>query len=104
MIILRSPIFIAISLSLATFGAAASGQAPQPAPDPADNPQFVGFNSLEKSLDVQFAEILAAFKGVWNIVLIEGADHKPVVTVGTLVGGLVLLGFGYVVAGIISRW
>src|SRR5262245_22397346 len=100
----RSLILIAIVVALATFSTAAIGQTPQPPPDPTASPQFVGFNSLEKSLDVQFAEVLAAAKSVWNIVLVEGADHKPVVTVGTLVGGLVLLGLGYIAAGMISRW
>lgn len=42
---------------------------------------------------------------VWNFVLIRGADGKTIVmTVGTLVGGLFLMGFGYIAAGMISRW
>jgi small-conductance mechanosensitive channel len=41
---------------------------------------------------------------VWGFVIVRGADKNPLVTVGTLVGGLVLMGFGYVAAGMISRW
>jgi potassium efflux system protein len=41
---------------------------------------------------------------VWNFVLIRGAEGKPLVSVGTLVGGLFLMGFGYIAAGMISRW
>lgn len=41
---------------------------------------------------------------VWNFVIIRGADGKPLMSVGTLVGGLILMGFGYVAAGVISRW
>jgi small-conductance mechanosensitive channel len=37
--------------------------------------------------------------------LIMGSDpRKPVVTVGTLVGGVMMLALGYIAAGIISRW
>src|SRR5690348_9687543 len=41
---------------------------------------------------------------IWNFKLIESADAKAVVTVGTIVGGIVLLGLGYVAAGFVSRW
>jgi small-conductance mechanosensitive channel len=42
---------------------------------------------------------------VWNFVLVRSADGKtPLVTVGTLFGGLLLMGLGYVAAGMISRW
>jgi small-conductance mechanosensitive channel len=41
---------------------------------------------------------------VWNFVIIRGAEGKALVSVGTLVGGLFLMGFGYIAAGMISRW
>ena len=100
----RSPLFFAFAMAWAALGSSAYGQAPQPSADSAGDAQFVGLHALEKSFDIQLAEVLAAVNGVWNIVLVEGADHKPVVTVGTLVGGLVLLGLGYLAAGMISRW
>ena len=100
----HSHMLIAVALSWAVLSSTASGQAPQLPANPAGDAQFVGFGSLEKSFDEQFAEVMTAVKGVWNIVLIEGADKKAVVTVGTLTGGLVLLGLGYIAAGMISRW
>ena len=39
----------------------------------------------------------------WSTVLI-GDQTKPVVTVGTVAGGIVLLGLGYLAASMISRW
>jgi len=36
-------------------------------------------------------------------VLVNGAGGQPLITVGTLSGGLVLLGLGYLMAGLISR-
>jgi potassium efflux system protein len=41
---------------------------------------------------------------IWNFVIIRGAEGKALVSVGTLVGGLFLMGFGYIAAGMISRW
>ncbi|WP_425617697.1 mechanosensitive ion channel domain-containing protein [Anatilimnocola sp. NA78] len=41
---------------------------------------------------------------VWKIVIIRSANGDGLVTVGTLAGGLVLMGFGYIAAGMISRW
>lgn len=52
----------------------------------------------------QAGEVWDSVASVWNFVIIRGAEGKALVTVGTLVGGLVLMGFGYMMAGIISRW
>jgi|GEM_PF-1409571 len=52
----------------------------------------------------QAGEVWDHVASVWNFVIIRGADGKALVTVGTLVGGLFLMGFGYLAAGIISRW
>lgn len=52
----------------------------------------------------QAGEVWDHVAAVWNFVIIRGADGKALVTVGTLVGGLFLMGFGYIAAGIISRW
>jgi potassium-dependent mechanosensitive channel len=41
---------------------------------------------------------------VWGIVILNGSDGKPLVTVGTLISGLVLMGIGYLAAKWISRW
>ena len=66
--------------------------------------EFVGLSQVSKSLLEEAAEVWRSAEGIWNIVLIRGSDNKPLMTIGTLAGGLVLLGFGYVAAGIISRW
>lgn len=99
-----SLILVALALAWVTLSSVASGQVPQPPASPAGEAQFVGLRTLEKSFSEQFAEVLTAVKGVWDIELIKGADKKAVVTVGTLTGGLVLLGLGYIAAGMISRW
>jgi len=52
----------------------------------------------------QAEEVWDHVASVWNFVIVKGADGKALVTVGTLVGGLVLMGFGYIAAGMISRW
>jgi small-conductance mechanosensitive channel len=59
---------------------------------------------LNGPLAQELRELLAVLSEVWNIVLIRATDGKPLVTVGTLSGGIVLLGMGYIAAGVISRW
>jgi small-conductance mechanosensitive channel len=54
-------------------------------------------------LPFDFAQALEIVSKIWNTTLI-GDPAKPVVTVGTLASGIVLLGLGYLAAGIISRW
>lgn len=92
---------------------AAAGEAPTPAPStatppqaaPAGNVQFASLDTVKQELGQSWEEIWSAIVTVGRIRIIEGADKdKPVLTVGTLIGGLVLLGFGYVAAGVISRW
>jgi potassium-dependent mechanosensitive channel len=42
---------------------------------------------------------------VWNFELVKAADGKSsLITVGTVAGGIVFLGCGYVVAKMVSRW
>ena len=87
-------------------GASATGAAP-PENAPAAQPpgmELVSLHSVEKSLSQKAAEAWAIVQDVWGIVLIKGTDGKPLITVGTLSGGLVLLGLGYLAAGMISRW
>src|SRR5687767_3782136 len=62
------------------------------------------FDSIKELLGAETAEVFEILGRVWNIVLVNGADGKPLITIGTLSGGLVLLGLGYIAAGIISRW
>ena len=77
----------------------------QPAAAPAEpQVEFVGLSDVSKSLLEEIAEVWRSAEGIWNIVLIRGSDNKPLMTIGTLAGGLVLLGFGYLAAGMISRW
>jgi potassium-dependent mechanosensitive channel len=53
-------------------------------------------------------ELISAAKAIGellNVVIIKGPDPQhPLVTIGTLIAGIVLLGLGYVAAGMISRW
>ncbi len=59
-------------------------------------------------MDLQFdlAQALKIWGDIWNFVIVANADSAkpPVVTVGTLASGIVLLGLGYITAGIVSRW
>jgi potassium-dependent mechanosensitive channel len=60
--------------------------------------------AIEQFLGDDWAKAVEIVGRVWNFVLVKSADGKPLVTVGTLVGGIVLLGLGYIAAGVISRW
>src|SRR5262245_33525972 len=89
---------------------------PSPNPPPAAAPatpvesaaeklKLASLDSLRSALGDEAVEALQICKNVWNIGLVWGTDKdKPIVTVGTLCGGIVLLGLGYLAAGIISRW
>jgi potassium-dependent mechanosensitive channel len=85
-------------------------QAAQPAPaiGPAQasaaDVQLADLDAVKQALGSEAAEVFEILGRVWNIVLINGADGKALITVGTLSGGLVLLLLGYLAAGIISRW
>src|SRR5437762_5404702 len=66
---------------------------------------LVDIASLEQVLGKDIAKGLEIARDIWNTALIVGPDKtKPIVTVGTLAGGIVLLGLGYIAAGMISRW
>src|SRR5262245_6694981 len=54
-------------------------------------------------LPFDLVKALEIIRTIWNTVLI-GDPTKPVATVGTLASGIVLLGLGYIAAGVISRW
>jgi potassium efflux system protein len=71
----------------------------------AEQVQFVGLDSVKQDLGQSAQAIGAVLVDIGKIPLIIGSDaNNPVLTVGTLVGGLFLLGFGYIAAGMISRW
>lgn len=59
---------------------------------------------IESLIGKDAAKAISLVRSIWNFKLIESADAKSVVTVGTVIGGIVLLGMGYLVAGIVSRW
>jgi potassium efflux system protein len=59
---------------------------------------------IEQLLGPEVAQVAEIVSDVWNFVLLKSADGKPLVTVGTLIGGIFLLGLGYIAAGMISRW
>jgi len=60
--------------------------------------------SLKRAVGPELVEAAQIVGRVWDIVLVKGSDKKPLVTVGTLCAGIVLLGLGYIAAGMISRW
>ncbi|MEX2175097.1 MAG: mechanosensitive ion channel domain-containing protein [Pirellulaceae bacterium] len=91
----------ALSLPPATADDPAKSSAAETAAAPAT--QFVGLESLTSEIGQSWEGVWRSVRQVWNIVLVQGADKTPLVTIGTLSGGLVLLGFGYIAAGVISR-
>ena len=87
----------------------ASEPAPvQPAAAPAaaapPKAELLNVESIRTMFGGEAAEVFEAIAVVWNIGLIWGSDGKPLVTIGTLSGGIVLLGLGYLAAGVLSRW
>ncbi len=83
----------------------AAANEPGTSPQPGDQFEFVGLESVQQDLGQSAKAVWALLVDIGKIPLIVGSDAKsPVLTVGTLVGGLFLLGFGYIAAGMISRW
>lgn len=75
------------------------------APSVAEKLELASLDALRSALGNEAVEMLQIVRRIWNIGLVWGTDkNTPIVTVGTLVGGIVLLGLGYLAAGIISRW
>lgn len=74
----------------------------EPAPAAPAQPEvkFAGLDSIQQVVGKDLGKAAEIFLDVWNIKILK----KPEVTVGTLAGGIVLLGLGYVAAGVISRW
>jgi potassium efflux system protein len=89
-----------------------TGQAPPPdtpaaVPLPASAPAEASLSQLESAwhqMQGPFLEFASALSQIWGIVILNGSDGKPLVTVGTLISGLVLMGIGYLAAKWISRW
>jgi small-conductance mechanosensitive channel len=61
-------------------------------------------SELESLFGQDGARILALVHSIWTYELVPSPDPKSIVTVGTIIGGIVLLGLGYLVAGVVSRW
>ncbi len=89
------------------------GQAPAPLPAEAtpavaapaastaqEDETFAVWSSIEQLVGKDVAKALQMVRSVWQFKIIS----KPVVTVGILGSGIVLLGLSYIAAGIISRW
>lgn len=66
--------------------------------------ELVDLESLKKAVGPELVEAAQIVGRIWDIVLVKGSDGKSLVTVGTLCAGIVLLGLGYIAAGMISRW
>jgi potassium efflux system protein len=88
--------------------ASAPAAAPQPAAAPAAaaprEVELLNLESIRGMFGSEAAEVFEAIAVIWNIGLVWGSDGKPLVTIGTLSGGIVLLGLGYLAAGVLSRW
>lgn len=69
---------------------------------PAAQPEvkFAALDSIQQIVGKDVTKAAEIVLDVWNIKILK----KPEVTVGTLAGGIVLLGLGYIAAGMISRW
>src|SRR5690242_15385369 len=62
-------------------------------------------NSLERLIGRDLDEVAQLARNIWHLGLIPGPNpERPLVTVGTLAAGILLLGLGYVAAGMFSRW
>ncbi len=93
-------------------GAAAPIAPPDAAPlavestaaEPARKIEILNVESIRATLGSEVAEVFEALAVIWNVGLVWGSDGKPLVTIGTLCGGIVLLGLGYLAAGVLSRW
>lgn len=97
---------LAAAIGWLSLGAPLLAQTAAPVPPQAEaDLKFIDVASLEQVVGKDLAKAAEIARDVWNTVLVSGSDKtKPVVTVGTLAGGIVLLGLGYLAAGMISRW
>lgn len=73
------------------------------APEAPVDPPAVSLTSIEQMLGADMAKGMQLARDTWTMVLI-GDKTKPIVTVGTVAGGIVLLGLAYLAASMISRW
>src|SRR4051812_40136415 len=61
--------------------------------------------ALERLVGQDLDEVAQLARNLWHLGLVPGpSPEKPLVTVGTLAAGIVLLGLGYIAAGMFSRW
>src|SRR5207302_9455085 len=96
-------------ISLACWAALSAPLAAQTTPGgPADSPppaKLVDLTALEQLLGKDLDEVAQLAREIWHVVLIPSTNPaRPLVTIGTLAGGIVLLGLGYIAAGMFSRW
>jgi small-conductance mechanosensitive channel len=66
--------------------------------------RIVDFSRIEQIVGKDAAKALEIAREFWELTLVEDAKKNPVVTVGTLVIGCLLLAVGYLAAKMISRW
>jgi potassium-dependent mechanosensitive channel len=102
----RSYSMVAVAVVFAVLAAPVLAQTTSPPAEaaPAQPVKFVDAATLDHLLGKDLAKGAEIVSDVWNFPLITGAKKEPIVTVGTLACGIVLLCLGYVVAGMISRW
>src|SRR4051812_1553192 len=91
-------------IGLTLSGPLAAQDAPNaPTPEAANRQPGLSLTSIEQMLGADMVKVAQIARGTWSTVLI-GDQKNPVVTVGTVAGGIVLLGLAYLAASMISRW
>src|SRR5439155_20616175 len=99
-----SNVSVSVVASLILAAPLAAQTAPNaPASEAAAAQPALNLTSIEQMLGTDMARAAQIASDIWSTVLI-GDKTKPMVTVGALAGGIVLLGLAYLAARIISRW
>src|SRR5262245_2205067 len=97
-------LFSILLVGLALAGVLTAQDAPNaPVANAAAERPAVSLSNFEQMLGADMAKVAELAGDTWSMVLI-GDKTKPVVTVGTVAGGIVLLGLAYLAASMISRW
>jgi small-conductance mechanosensitive channel len=106
---------IGAMLLVAAIGSSSDVAAQNAAPTVAQNPaapaalppkaeQLLDLATLEQLAGKDAAKALGMVRDIWTMPIVRGSDGTAVVTIGTLVSGVIMLGLAYLAAGVISRW
>jgi small-conductance mechanosensitive channel len=96
------------AMAIAAGQVAAQDLAAQNVESPAAPPQqavpLTDLAMLEQLAGKDVARVLGMIRDVWTLEIVRGSDGAAVITVGTLISGVIMLGLAYLAAGVISRW